>query len=62
MVGLTRFLYLMNVCEKIAVSASVYRAFHLSKNGVKFHRTKKPFVLQALTLNFHQRGAGLEST
>jgi hypothetical protein len=48
MAGLTRFLFLMNFCEKIAIPPNVYRAFlHFEKDTV-FRIVKKLFVLQGL--------------
>jgi hypothetical protein len=46
MVGLTRFLFLMNLCEKNGGSANVYAGSGLSKNGRSFHVVEKHFVLQ----------------
>jgi hypothetical protein len=46
MVGLTRFLFLMNFCEKNASWANVYgRLIPFRKDGF-FDRVKKLFVLQ----------------
>ena len=46
MVGLTRFLCLMNLCEKSAVSANVYEGFWPFKKDANFRGVKKLFVLQ----------------
>jgi hypothetical protein len=46
MVGLTRFLCLMNLCERNGVSSNVYRGYALVKKDAKFRLVKKLFVLQ----------------
>jgi hypothetical protein len=48
MVGLTRFFYLMNLCEKSGISTNVYRGFQPLKKHADFRAMKKKFVLQAL--------------
>jgi len=55
MVGLTRFLILMNLCEKSAASSNVYKGFCLFKKDVKFATVKKLFVLQETETVFRQR-------
>jgi len=55
MVGLTRFFYLMNLCEKTPASTSVYRHFYRLQKDVDFLRAKKLFVLQTLPPFFRQR-------
>jgi hypothetical protein len=47
MVGLTRFLFLMNLCEKSGVSANVYAGLCPLEKDVDFPDAKKHFVLQA---------------
>jgi hypothetical protein len=57
MVGLTRFLFLMNLCEKSGVSANVYAGFGpLEKDG-NFRGVKKLFVLQEGVLKLVLRNA-----
>ena len=46
MAGLTRFLVLMNLCEKSAVLTNVYDGFMLFKKDAEFRAVKKLFVLQ----------------
>jgi hypothetical protein len=46
MVGLTRFFYLMNLCEKSGGSTNVHAGFSPFKKHVKFRGVKKLFVLQ----------------
>jgi hypothetical protein len=48
MVGLTRFLYLMNLCEKSATSTNVDKGFMLFKKDAEFRPVKKLFVLQGI--------------
>jgi hypothetical protein len=48
MVGLTRFFYLMNLCEKSAALPNVCSGFSLFKKDAKFRVLKKHFVLQAV--------------
>jgi hypothetical protein len=52
MVGLTRFLFLMNLCEKSGVSSNVYKGFCPLKKHANFRATKKLFVLQAERARF----------
>ena len=64
MVGLTRFLFLMNLCEKNAVLLNVYNSFVLSKKDVDFRGVKILFVLQGMRANgraFCIRGCNLPS-
>jgi hypothetical protein len=46
MVGLTRFLILMNLCEKSGVPANVDAGFAPFKKDADFRSRKKLFVLQ----------------
>jgi hypothetical protein len=46
MVGLTRFFHLMNLCEKSATWANVYRHFSPFKKRTDFQTVKILFVLQ----------------
>jgi hypothetical protein len=46
MVGLTRFLFLMNLCEKNGVPTNIYSGFMLFKKDANFQGVKKLFVLQ----------------
>jgi hypothetical protein len=46
MVGLTRFCYLMNLCEKIATPANICSHFPHFKKGAFFRWPQKHFVLQ----------------
>jgi hypothetical protein len=52
MVGLTRFFHLMNLCEKSATLANVYRGFSRFKKDAIFGGAKKLFVLQAFPARF----------
>jgi hypothetical protein len=47
MVRLTRFLFLMNLCEKNGISANVYKGFRLIKKDAGFCGAKKLSILQA---------------
>jgi hypothetical protein len=49
MVGLTRFLCLMNLCEKSGVSINIHAGFRLLQKHAEIRAAKKPFVLQETT-------------
>ena len=51
-VGLTRFLFLMNVCEKSAALINVYNGFMPCEKDAIFSGMKKLFVLQAVPAQF----------
>jgi hypothetical protein len=52
MVGLTRFLFSMNLCEKSAGLTNVYAGFWPFKKDADFRGEKKLFVLQAVSRPF----------
>jgi hypothetical protein len=49
MVRLTRFLILMNLCEKSGVSINVYKDFCHFQKHAQIRAAKKLFVLQEMT-------------